>query len=286
MAREIDRFLEDPDAPPGTPRKVNVRFNTVKPDGRIVSTVTTIENLPPNCSVRDLQLLMYDHLSVSIRQPVELRYWGKTLDLELLLKDYAIKEHSEIQVVIKPQLPEGVPIPFSGPNELTRVRFISHKLQAPIAVEGVTSDMSVLDLKRLLQGVLAKSSTFLAKCAMPSDERTGTMEVRIGDQFVMDGPASAAGKGKGIVRMKRVKDGVIGLVSDAELVELKLEPEQMTLLFGGLPMGDETVLGSLGLANNERIYLDFCPPWESKEVSSGGGKAVASDSKKGGKKKK
>ena len=280
---KFDLVLEGADAPPVTPRKVSVRYSTVKPDGKIVARVIMIEDLPPHCSVRDLQLLMYDRLSVSIRQPVELRCWGKPLDLEKQLKDYAIKEQSEIQVVVKPKLPEGVPIPIPGSSELNRIRFSSHKLQAPIAVDGVTPELTVLELKRLLQVALGKVPIFLARCAMPEDERTGTMAMGIGDHFTLDGAAAAGGKGKGVVRMRRVKDGVVGLVSDVELVELKLEPELMTLLFGGLPMADESVLGTLGLVNNERLYLDFRAPWEPEEAPAGAGKAAA---KEGGKKKK
>ena len=49
--------------------------------------------------------------TVLIRNPIELRYWGKTLDLDKELKFYAVKEQSEIQVHVKPKIPEGQPVP-------------------------------------------------------------------------------------------------------------------------------------------------------------------------------
>ena len=272
--------LEGPYAPPVTPRKVAVRCSTVKPNGRIVPLVTTIENLPQHCTVRDLQLLMYDFLSVSIRNPMELRYWGKTLDPDKMLKHYAIKEHSEITVVVKPKLPEGVPC---GSSELLRIRFSSHNLQAPLAVDGVSNDLTVLDLKRMLQAQLKAAPIFLALEGQPEDERTGTMAMSVGDHFVTDNSGPGA-KGKGVLRMRRVKDNVVGMVNDVQLAELKLEPEQMNLLHGGLVMPDEALLGTLGLVNNERLYLDFKPPWPQPWIPEEG--AAPPKEKGGGKKKK
>jgi hypothetical protein len=152
-----DLVLEFPHAPPKTPEKVNVRCTSVRPNGRIVPMVMTIENLPQHCSVRDLQDLMYEQLDVSIRQPLELRYWGKQLDPERLLKDFAVTERSEIQVVVKPKRPEGMAsaIPSVDPS---RVRLSSHKLQTPIVADGISAEMSVLDLKMRVQTAIAKVS--------------------------------------------------------------------------------------------------------------------------------
>ena len=112
---------------PTTPRKVNVRCSTVSSSGRLVHLVTTVQNLPQHCTVRQLQQLMYDHphVAVSIRNPIELQHWGKTLELDKTLKYYAIKEHSEITVVIKAKIREGVPY---ASGSLHRVRLSSHNL--------------------------------------------------------------------------------------------------------------------------------------------------------------
>jgi len=282
--------LEGADAPPVTPRKVNVRCSTVKlspyPGGRIIPLVTTIENLPKHCTVRDLQLLMYDYFNVPIRQPIELRYWGKPLDLDKMLKHYAIKEHSEITVVIKPKLPDGVPC---GTPVLERIRLTSHNLQGPIAIDGINNDMTVLDVKGLLQAQLKAQPIWLT--VVPVDaataEKTGMMMMQTGDHFVTD-PAGGYMKGKGVAKVKRVRDGVCGVCNEADLALLVLQPEQMTLMHDGVMLPDESPLGSCGLVNNERIYLDFKLPWPQPWVpdpdaappKGGGG------DKKGGKKKK
>ncbi|KAL1522583.1 hypothetical protein AB1Y20_017568 [Prymnesium parvum] len=276
--------LEGVEAPPGTPRKVNVRHTAVKATGHIVPLITTVENLPEHCTVRDLQLLMYDHLSVSIRQPIELRYWGKPLDVDKMLKEYAIKEHSEITVVVKPRLPEGVPY---GSSELHRIRFASHNLQKPFAVEGVSNDMTVLDLKVMVQAHLKANPIYLAIVTAPEDERAGTVAIKVGDQFYSD--SSAPGKGgKGVMKLRRVKDGSLGTVNEADVPLLVLQPEQMTLLHDGVKLMDDAFLGSVGLVNNEQLYLDFKPPWPQSWLPEDGSAPPKGGGaeKKGAKKKK
>lgn len=66
---------------------------------------------------------------------------------------------------------------------------------------------------------------------------------------------------------------------------LKLEPEQMSLLLGGLLMPDGATLGSLGVIHNERLYLDFRAPWEPEDGAVGAGKAASDDKKSKGNKK-
>jgi len=282
--------LEGADAPPVTPRKVAVRCSRVKQtSGRIGPLVTTIEDLPKHCTVRQLQLLMYDHLDVSIRHPIELRYWGKTLELDKMLKAYAIKEHSEIQIVVKPKLPDGV---YAGSPTLERLRFTSHNLQAPIAIDGVSNDMTILDLKGLVQAHLKANPIWL--CILPPPgvtadlaEKTGTMMMKTGDHFVID-PAGGYAKAKGVLKVKRVVDNAFGVVNEADMALLVLPPEQMTLMHDGVKLNEEAALGSLGLVNNEQLYLEFKPPWpqpwlpdpDAPPPKGGGG------DKKGGKKKK
>lgn len=222
-ADEYALELDGVEAPPTTPRKLNVRFNSVRPNGRVAPSVITVEDLPPHCTVRDVQLLMYDHLSVSIRQPIELRYWGKTLELDRMLKDYAIKEHSELTVVVKPKLPYGTPC---GSTEIRRLRFSSHNLKASIAVEGVNNDMSIFDVKSLLQARLKAVPVYLAIVNAPEDERTGTMAIQVGDQFQLDNPGSNP-KGKGLFKVRRVRDDEIGLVNESDVALLTLQPDQV-----------------------------------------------------------
>ncbi|KAL3901779.1 MAG: hypothetical protein SGPRY_012234, partial [Prymnesium sp.] len=214
--------LEGPEAPPGTPRKVNVRVTSVKPTGRIVAMVAPVENLPEHCSVRELQNLMYDYLCVPIRQPIELRFWGRPLHPDKLLKDYAIKEHSEITVVVKPKLPDGIPC---GSSQLQRLRFSSHNLQGPIIIEGVSNDQTVFDLKGLLQMQLKANPIFLAIVSAPEDERTGTMPVRVGDHFELESCGVQA-KSKGILKVRRVRDNASGIVNEADVAMLSLPVEQ------------------------------------------------------------
>ena len=86
---------------------------------------------------------------------------------------------------------------------------------------------------------------------------------------------STKGAGK---TLRRVSDGLRGTVSDADLWEVRLEPAEQTLYFNGRALEDETLLSSLGLVQNEKIYLSFRAPYDPPEWQgpppgkAGGGK--------------
>ena len=205
--------------------QLNVKYSSINVEGRLDTSTHHVEELPENCSVRDLELRMYDLLGISPRQPMELRYFGKSLDSEKLLKDYAIRDPpipmhhrngltpqgkqdnrglAEITVIVKPKLRAGRPVPGAD-LPLKRVRVASNKLQQPLTVEGISAEMTVSELKVIISAQLKRTRIFLAQAAAAADERTDTMELLMGDHLVLE--QEAVGGKKGINRVKRVRDG-------------------------------------------------------------------------------
>ena len=179
--------------------QLNVKHSSIDVEGRLNTVTHHVADLPENCSVRDLELLMYDLLGVSPRQPVELRYFGKVLDSKKLLKDYAIRdpfmpmEHrkkdgrgydaeSHLRSYTQ-SLKTGV-LGSSGGDlglaEITvivkpkllkgcpvpggdvpfkRVKLASNKLQQPLTLDGVSGETTVLELKQMVTALLKTKET-------------------------------------------------------------------------------------------------------------------------------
>ena len=263
---------------PRTPRAVRVRYSRTDDAGRLEQAHSRV-TVPAHCTVLQLQELLLDELGLSPRQPIELRLWGVVLEPSKMLKDLRIKDCTDGLRLIMIKRPAVASIPSSGP--LTRLRVKSHKLQMPITVEGLAGDTVVAEFKRLLATQLARSPIYMAPEERESDERTGSMALRKGDQLTLDGEA-ADGK-KGVMRVRRARDGEMGCVTEADVTELPITQEVMSLLFEGEALANETPLSKYQLINNDVLYLDFPWPWESAEddKKGGGGKKES-----GGKKKK
>jgi len=309
--------------------QLNVKYSSINVEGRLNTVTHHVEDLPENCSVRDLELRMYDLLGVSPRQPMELRYFGKSLDSKKLLKDYAIRDPfmpmdhrekdgrgydaeshllsytqglkagvlgssggdgglAEITVIVKPKLLKGRPVP-GGDVPFKRVRLASNKLQQPLTLDGVSGETTVLELKQMVTALLKTKETrvFLAHAAAPADERIDTetcksIDLLMGDHIALE-QESFGGK-KGTNKVKRMRDGVVGLMNETDATLLELTPEEQTLFFEGLVMSDTTTLASYELVHNERLFVDFRWPWQGpeEEPAAAGAKKEA----KGGKKKK
>jgi len=271
-----EESLVNPYEWPESPHEVRVRYNAIDAEGRFVQQ-TTIQALPENCSVSQLEQQICDLLTVSPRQPVELLHWGKVLDPSKTLKYYAIKPHSEIQVIIRPRLPNAA---LKNGEPLRRVRVSSSKLRMPIAVDGLTPETPVIEIKRYIQGLLCgKTTTYLAMNKSEADERTGTMTIEKGDQLTL--LTIAPGGKKGLFRVRNVRTDEEGNALEAEMVpgELKLEPDTMHLFFDGQALVNDAPLSKYSLVHNERITLDFRYPWDD-------GTADAPKKDKGGGKKK
>tara|TARA_B100000795_G_scaffold118494_1_gene88146 strand:- start:2657 stop:3829 length:1173 start_codon:yes stop_codon:yes gene_type:complete len=179
--------------------QLNVKYSSINVEGRLNTVTHHVDELPENCSVRDLELRMYDLLGVSPRQPMELRYFGKSLDSKKLLKDYAIRDpfmpmgHRDKDGVgydaeshlrsYTEGLKAGV-LGLSGGDgalaEITvvvkpkllkgqpvpggdvpfkRVRLASNKLQQPLSLEGVSGETTVLELKQMVTALLKTKET-------------------------------------------------------------------------------------------------------------------------------
>lgn len=283
----VSNGLDEPHMSPTTAR---IKYSSVDVDGRLKAEFFTATELPDNCSVVELESRVYDLLGVSPRNPIELRYWGKPLHRDKLLKDYAIKDNpikdhagvAEVTVIVKPKLRAGAPIP-GAEQPFKRVRIASNKLQQPVAIEeGLTYDMKVMDLKEIIAERFKKQPVYLAVDKTEADERTGTIDLLKGDQLMLE-QANVGGK-KGIMRVKRVRDGTSGNAMEADIMEVSLPVDEQALLFEGLRMDDNMTLRQYELIHNERLFLDFRWPWEAAADAEGGGAAPAK--KDGGKKKK
>lgn len=61
---------------------------------------------------------------------------------------------------------------------------------------------------------------------------------------------------------------------------------QVGIFHDGIRLQDDVCLGSIGIVNNEQLYLDFKPPWPQHWLPGEGAAGGAGGDKKGGKKKK
>jgi len=279
-----------------SPKQLKVRYTTTRASGNIKAETLIIDDLPDNVSVRYMIWQMHEMLKISPRHPLELRYWGEKLELlgtgvegeehlDRPLSYYSIKEHSEITVVVKPlqTLAEARNDPMCDPN-LTRLRVMSHKLGAPIPMEGIIPEMRVRDLKFSLVEWLKKNPIYLVR----GPPRPGiiltkadgeTCEVKAGEHFVKDTGGGGGGKGKGPPGLCRVSDGLVGTLQEPDVWEMKLdEAEQKPAIqFNGFTLPDDSLVHSHGLINHEMVYLNFSLPWEENDPApkpgdKGGGK--------------
>uniref|UniRef100_A0A7S2IFZ1 Ubiquitin-like domain-containing protein n=1 Tax=Haptolina brevifila TaxID=156173 RepID=A0A7S2IFZ1_9EUKA len=279
-----------------TPSRVRVRYQITKPDGRIkpetqdVELIGLVEDLE-RCTVQQLIMLLHQHgprslQLLSSRHPIELRYHGETLAPEKLLSDYALKNNSELQVVIKPSLPDcevRVRNTAAADTSITRLRLSSHKLVTPLCVEQLTPDQTVADVKARLRQMMVSTPMWLVRGPTPPvaapppiqlTQKDGSVfEVRVGDQFGKpEGGGGGGGKGKKGegAQLKRASDGVLieQAILEPELWQLTLnDPEDklFNILHQGAVLPDEALLSACGLVNNEMLYLNFKAPWEPDE---------------------
>ena len=140
---------------PRAPAKLKVKYTITDPEGRLKTEVTVLDPLPENCTVRDLQSLMHEHLSLSPRHPLVIRYHGEALELlgtgakgqehiDRPLAYYSIKDFSELGVVVKPMLSMVQARAIARPDGLVlRLRVMSHKLSTAIPIEEITPELKV-----------------------------------------------------------------------------------------------------------------------------------------------
>ena len=290
-----------PEQKPRSPTKLRVKYTITDKEGRIKTEVTLLDPLPQDCTVRDLQSMMHEHLNLSPRHPIELRYWGQPLEafgtgvkgqeqMDRPLAYYAIKDHSELTVVIKPMMGMGQARALARPDgQVSRLRIMSHKLGAPIPLEELTPELTVGDLKRKIKEYLARAPIFLVRGPTPPvpnpppvpltlmeplADGTAAVDAKVGDHFVQDTGGAAKGKGGGA--LKRVSDGQVGTLVETDIWKFQIEPEQKpTLQYAGFVLDDESLVTSHGFMNNEIINLNFVAPWEPDEPippPGGGGK--------------
>jgi hypothetical protein len=110
-------------APPESPGQVKIKYQALDPLGRMEDRVV-IQSLPEECSVQRLVDMCYDLVAASPRQPLELHYWGKVLEPCKLLREYAVKPHSELKLVLRPRLPVRAPCHAHNHAQLDSSHFI------------------------------------------------------------------------------------------------------------------------------------------------------------------
>ena len=294
-----------PEQCPRAPTKLKVKYTVTNSEGRIKNESRVIDPLPEQCTVRDLQSLLHEHLSISPRHPIELRYWGKPLEAvgtgvggqehDRPLSFYAIKDHSELTVVVKPMLPLTQARALArADGQVTRLRVMSQKLGAAIPLEGLMPELKIGDLKRLIKEYLARAPIFLVcgptppvpnpptvvfTLAEPLADGTAVTEAKVGDHLVPDANGGAKGKGGG--NLRRISDGTVGTILETDLWKFQIEPDQKpTLQYSGFVLDDESLVTSHGFLNNEIVLLNFKAPWEPDEPN------IPPKAEKGGKKKK
>jgi len=247
--------------PPASPKRVNVRYSIVDPtSGRMKPVLIQVEGLPDECTGNDLLVLLGEKRGISPRQPMALQCWGKTLDPACTLRQYAVKEHSEITLVFKSRPPIGAPV-LSDTEPLSCVRVKSHKLQQCVAIDGITAEMTVAELKQRIGAYFAKNTTYIAKQTCQS----GELLIAKGDTLLLDGS-----KGKGALKVRKANGDESGTVVETDIAELDLRgglpaENPPTLVCQGRQMEEEKTLAHYDMANHECVSIDFRWPWFTKE---------------------
>jgi len=165
----------------------------------------------------------------------------------------------------------------------------------PRSHSGLTPDLKVGDLKRLIKEYLARAPIYLVAgptppvpnpptvaftLAEPLADGTAVIEARVGDHLVADA-AAGGGKGKGGGTLRRISDGKAGTVAETDLWKFQIEPEQRpTLQYSGFVLDDESLITTHSFLQNEILMLNFKAPWEPDEP------IIVAKESKGGKKKK
>ena len=226
-----------PEHRPATPSQVKIRYSVTDREGRLKTEYADIAPLPEGCTAKELISIIHEHgplrlQQLSIRNPVELRHQGRPIGFEERLDAYAIKDRSELQLVVKPKLSHYLAIK-AGDLNVTRVRIGSHKLSMPTFIDGLTNETTVLELKMRLSEKFKAFPSWLVRGPVPpvqsgprppvtvQNADGENVELRVGEQFVKEGaPATGGGKDKkGAAGMlRRVHDGLL-------LEQAKLEPE-------------------------------------------------------------
>jgi hypothetical protein len=99
----------------------------------------------------------------------------------------------------------------------------------------------------------------LAISAVKADEKTGTSEIRQGEQLISTVPLTGEGKGKAI-NVIRARKGTPAVVMDNNVVPLQLEPEKQRLSFRARDLQDDVTLWDAGVRHDDVIMLEFVSP--------------------------
>jgi hypothetical protein len=222
---------------PESPREIKLTYQALGSHGRMEDRVV-VQSLPEECTVQKLIDMCYSIVAASPRQPLELHYWGRLLEPSKLLRDYALKPHSELKVVIRPKLPvrrariralldqslkerrlphvcpakcDATLSTFSsatqrsllkGPAaDLSLLRMVSSKLALPLVIDNITSETTGAELKVLASAQIKREAIWF--CRQTADdpeacEKAGTMPIKQGEQLTTEAGAKAS------LRMRRV----------------------------------------------------------------------------------
>lgn len=254
LTLESQRFTGHAQVPneqrPRAPSKLKVRYNKTDPEGRLKGEMIIVDPLPANCTVRELQSLLHEHLSISPRHPLVLKYHGQPLEvlgtgskgeehMERPLAYYAIKEHSELTVIVKPMIGAIEARELARPDGIvSQLRVMSHKLHRPIELtfeEELTPGTKIKDIYLMVKDICTQKPIFLIAgpepplpigarpvvpfvLAEPLWDGTAQLDARCGDQLEKEG-----GGAKGGGNFKRISDGNVGAIAETELWKFQIE---------------------------------------------------------------
>lgn len=254
-----------------------------------------IDGLEADSTVGSVKTQIAERLRLLPSRLIHLSSWGVPLrDDFRTLQEYKLRTggHLEMRTSLCAPNPDLL---------LRRVRIICSALETRrVAVDPTTTGA---DLKLKIQEVLTvgeyewfdkagvrkpvTGTTLIATSKAAADPKLETVAMTLGEEFITTEPVvGEVGKGKPLAVVRaRSKQGHEVLISDANVVQLQLLPEQQRLSFGGVEVRDDARLIDLGVCHDDPIYLEFESPTQPQILKILRAPAPPKKEKKGKKKK-
>jgi hypothetical protein len=243
-------------------------------------------------TVGEIKELLWEQLLPDARHDIVIEHWGRMLDPERRLADYALLDARLVEQ--KPDESRGL-VRVRVVSTALATRSIACKMQCTGGAlkEAIELALHRGDYKwwdaegeciRITSGV-----TTLANESAVANEQAGTSMVSRGEEIIVDmWQAMSLNAGKGTVTGRRMDRGTPAVVSDQMVTVLNLKPHQMKLSFGGVEIRDSDRLHTVGCRTDDAIDLEFESPTQPDQLKLVRSEAPAKPEKKGGggKKKK
>jgi hypothetical protein len=228
-----------------------------------------LDQLDETTTVASIKETIASRVMLQPTRHIHLESWGVELQDHFTLRDYRLNDNCllHMRTSLGPKRTE------SSREVLERVRISSTALETQLyAVDHLST---ANDLKQKVAAYLAsgtyewynkkgehisaQGTTLLAISAVKADEKTGTSEIRQGEQLISTVPLTGEGKGKAI-NVIRARKGTPAVVMDNNVVPLQLEPEKQRLSFRARDLQDDVTLWDAGVRHDDVIMLEFVSP--------------------------